>query len=255
MSDFKHHRFEGEIVLWPARWYCRYTIGYRDLAQMTGERGVQGDHSTAFRWVRTYTPEIEKRLRWGWRRPRSTSWRRDETGVKVCGKWVCLYRAVDKRGDTVAFCRSPTQGIKAAACFLGRGPKGLKNWESPHVINTDKAPTYAAAPATLKKKAKCPDETVHPQVKYLNTIVEADHGKLKLLIRPVGGFKTPKTTAATIKAFEVMRALRRGRARIFNITHDIRGEARIVERAFRTGPAAPTEVVRHVDQHLGLKAA
>ena len=45
------------------------------------------------------------------------------------------------------------------------------------------------------------------KVKYLNNVVEADHGKLKLLIRPVRGFKTMKTAYATIKGFEVMRAL------------------------------------------------
>ncbi|HYA79545.1 MAG TPA: DDE-type integrase/transposase/recombinase, partial [Methylocystis sp.] len=47
------------------------------------------------------------------------------------------------------------------------------------------------------------------QVKYLNNVVEADHGKLKQLIRPVRGFKTLKTAYATIKGFEVMRALRK----------------------------------------------
>ena len=47
-------------------------------------------------------------------------------------------------------------------------------------------------------------------MKYLNNVVEADHGKLKLLIRPVRGFKTLKTAYATIRGFEVMRALRKG---------------------------------------------
>ena len=49
-------------------------------------------------------------------------------------------------------------------------------------------------------------------MKYLNNVIEADHGKLKLLIRPVRGFKTLKTAYATIKGFEVMRALRKGQA-------------------------------------------
>ena len=179
----------------------------------------------------------------------------DETYVKVRGKWVYLYRAVDKRGDTIDFYLSPTRSTKAAKRFLGKALKGLKNWELPHVINTDKAPTYAAALAALKKETKCPDEAIHRQVKYLNNIVEADHGKLKLLIRVVRGFKTLKTAYATIKGFEVMRALRKGQARIFNITRDIRGEARIVERAFGIGPSALAKAVRHLDQHFGLKAA
>ena len=49
MSDFKGRHFEGEIVLWAVRWYCRYGVSYRDLEQMMGERGVSVDHSTIYR--------------------------------------------------------------------------------------------------------------------------------------------------------------------------------------------------------------
>ena len=76
----------------------------------------------------------------------------------------------------------------------------------------------AAGSAELKKEGKCREEMLHRQVKYLNNIIEADHGKLKQLIRPVRGFTTLKTAYATIKGFEVMRALRKGRASAFNIT-------------------------------------
>src|SRR5271170_1523257 len=107
VSDFKGRHFEGEIILWAVRWYCRYGISYRDLEQMMGERGVALDHSTIYRWVQKYAPVIEKRLRWQWRRPRSTSWRVDETYVKVRGKWAYLYRALDKHGNTIDFYLSP----------------------------------------------------------------------------------------------------------------------------------------------------
>ena len=80
-------------------------------------------------------------------------------------------------------------------------------------------------------------------MKYLNNVVEADHGKLKLLIRPVRGFKTLKTAYATIKGFEVMRALRKGQAGLFALHDGIVGEARLVERAFGLGPCALTEVM------------
>ncbi|PRX01311.1 UNVERIFIED_ORG: hypothetical protein BCL66_13911 [Martelella mediterranea] len=59
-----------------------------------------------------------------------------------------------------------------------------------------------------------------------------------------------KTAYATIKGFEVMRALRKGQANIFNLTRDIRGEARIVERAFGIGPSALTEAVELLAQNL-----
>ena len=210
---------------------------------MMTERGVAVDHSTIYRWVQHYAPEMEKRLRWQWRRPQSRSWRIDETYVKVRGKWAYLYRAVDKLGNTIDFYLSSTRNAKAAKRFLGKALRGLKEWEQPKVLNTDKAPTYAAAIAELKAEGKCPTEARHRQVKYLNNVIEADHGKLKLLIRPVRGFKTLKTAYATIKGFEVMRVLRKDQAGIFALQGGIVGEVRIVERAFDLGPCALTEAV------------
>jgi transposase-like protein len=64
----------------------------------------------------------------------------------------------------------------------------VKDWEKPKVINTDKAPTYGIAFSELKAEGRCPEETVHRQVKYLNNVVEADHGKLKQLM-VVGQFE------------------------------------------------------------------
>ncbi len=96
---------------------------------------------------------------------------------------------------------------------------------------------------------------MHRQVKYLNNVVEADHGKLKQLIRPVRGFKTLKTAYATIRGFEVMRALRKDQAAICNLTQDIRGEARIVERAFGIGASALAEAVALIGESLKLQTA
>ena len=139
--------------------------------------------------------------------------------------------------------------------FPWQGAGGLTDWEKPTVINTDKAPTYAAALAELKKEGRCPQDTLHRQVKYLSNVIEADHGRLKQLIRPVRGFKTLKTAYATIKGFEVMRALRKGPASAFNITRDVQGKARIVARAYSLGASAPAEAVQLVNERLGLEAA
>ena len=96
---------------------------------------------------------------------------------------------------------------------------------------------------------------MHRQVKYFNNVIEADHGKLKQLIRPVRGFKTLKTAYATIAGFEVMRALRKAQAAIFNLTGDIRGEARVVERTFGLGPSALTETIALIRGTLNLQPA
>lgn len=115
------------------------------------------------------------------------SWRVDETYVKVKGKWVYLYRAVDKRGDTIDFYLSSTRNAEAAKRFLGKALAGLKDGEKPETINTDKAQAYGPAITELKAEGRCPLETQHRQVKYLNNIVEADHGK------PTLEFKSMKT--------------------------------------------------------------
>ena len=235
MNDFKGRHFEGEVVLWAVRLYWRYPISYRDLESMMTERGVAVDHSTIFRWVQRYAPEMERRLRWQWRGPASGSWRVDETHVRVRGKWAYLYRALDKFGNTIDFYLSATRNTRAAKRFLGKTLRGCKEWELPEVVNTDKAPTYAAAIAELKAEGKGPKDTRHRQVKYLNNVVEADHGKLKQLLRPVRGFKSMKTAYATIKGFEVMRRLRKGQAAMFSNRGEGRFALRLARHANRFG--------------------
>ena len=68
-------------------------------------------------------------------------------------KWAYLYRALDKFGNTIDFYLSATRNTKAAKRFLGKALRGWKEWELPEVVNTDKAPTYAAAIAELKAEA------------------------------------------------------------------------------------------------------
>src|SRR3546814_7680254 len=78
MTDFKWRHFQGDVILWAVRWYCRYPISYRDLEEMLAERGISVDHTTIYRWVQCYAPEMEKRLRWFWRRGFDPSWRSEE---------------------------------------------------------------------------------------------------------------------------------------------------------------------------------
>ncbi|MCW6990045.1 DDE-type integrase/transposase/recombinase [Escherichia coli] len=131
------------MILWAVRWYCRYPISYRDLEEMLAERGISVDHDDLSLGP-VLRPEMEKRLRWFWRRGFDPSWRTDETYVRVRGKWTYLYRAVDKRGDDrfLPVADPQRQGSEAVS---GQGPAGLKHWEKPATLNTDKAPSYGAA--------------------------------------------------------------------------------------------------------------
>lgn len=100
------------------------------------------------------------------------------------------------------------------------------------MINTDKNPAYGAALKEMKEEGKCDANLEHRQVKYLNNRLEADHGKLKRLIKPVHGFKSMKTAYAIIKGFEVMRMFRKGQMRAWQLLPGIKGEVYLIEKQF-----------------------
>lgn len=228
MSIFKHRHFKYDIIIWAVRWYCKYGISYRDLEEMLMERGVEVDHSTIYRWVQYYAPKILDKLIWYWKPKLGLSWRVDETYIKVKGKWTYLYRALDKAGNTIDFYLSSTRNTNAAKRFLGKALKSIPQYSHPNSINTDKNPIYSKAITELKAAGKCNPDLEHRQVRYLNNIIESDHGKLKRLIKPTLGFKSMKTAYATIKGFEIMRMFRKGRFDLWKYGQGIQGEIRII---------------------------
>src|SRR3982751_2088711 len=77
-KEFKGRQFTAEVILWAVRWYLMFPISYRDLELMLQDRGVEVDHTTLFRWIQAYAPELEKRIRPRLHRSNG-SWRVDET--------------------------------------------------------------------------------------------------------------------------------------------------------------------------------
>lgn len=207
MSLFKRCRFPVEIILLCVCWYGKYGISYRDLAEMMQEPGVEVDSSTIFRWVQRYAPELDKRIR-SYQGPRSASWRVDETYVRVGGKWKYLFRAVDKHGQLVDFMLSDRRNTGAAYRFLRKALKVMSAYP-PSLITTDKLPSHPKAIRYLQPEGLLSKDVEHRTSKYLNNIIEADHGALKRVIRPTRGFQSIRTARAAIKAFEVMRMIRR----------------------------------------------
>jgi transposase-like protein len=126
---------------------------YRDLALMLADRGVAVAHTSIFRWIQAYAPEIEKRLR-PHLRPSNGSWRVDETYVKVKGRWTYLYRAVDSRGQTIDF-RLSARRDAAAAKRLLRKALNQPHTADPRTVNVDKNAAYPRAVAEMKQGASC----------------------------------------------------------------------------------------------------
>jgi IS6 family transposase len=116
-SPFKWRHFEAEIILLCVRWYIRSPLSYRQLEEMLLERGLHVDHTTIYRWVQQFAPELEKRCR-PHLKTTTDSWRVDETYIKVKGVWIYLYRAVDSRRNTLEFLLSERRDTQAAKRFL-----------------------------------------------------------------------------------------------------------------------------------------
>ena len=107
------------------------------------ERGLHVDHTTIYRWVQRYAPEIDRRCR-PYLKPTTDSWRVDETYIRVAGAWTYLYRAVDSTGATIDFMLSPKRDLTAAKLFLRLALSGTGGIR-PRVINVDGHPAYARA--------------------------------------------------------------------------------------------------------------
>jgi len=151
---FKRRRFPVEIILRCVRWYCKYGISYRDLAEMMQERGVQVDPTTIMRWIHRYAPELEKRVR-RFQGYGSTSWRADETYIKVGGRWKYLFRAVDKHGVLIA------RGLRRPLCELLNFGRRDYYWSFRHSTSL-RGKTRGLSTISLSGTYLCIGET-HPR--------------------------------------------------------------------------------------------
>jgi putative transposase len=166
-------------------------------------RGVHVDHATIQRWVFKFTPFIESEMKK--RKGKvGTSWRLDETYIKVKGIWCYLYRAVDKLGNTVDFLLTRRRQRMSAQSFL---IKAISNNCIPRVINIDKSGSNTAAIKVYNKRSF--SKIKIRQCKYLNNIVEQDHRFIKWRIQNGLGFKSFESARRTLSGIEVVHMLRK----------------------------------------------
>jgi transposase-like protein len=205
-SLFRGRHFDRTVIVLCVRWYVTYKLSYRDLVGMMAERGVNVSHTTILRWVQCYVPEFEKQWR-RYARPVGTSWRVDETYIRVHGRWTYLYRAVDKHSLTVDFLLSEHRDIAAAKRFFSRA---IERHGTPKSITLDGYPATHTAVAELKKGRVLRQETKIWTSKYLNNLIEQDHRRVKQRVYPMLGFKSFRNAAIAITGMELAQKIRKG---------------------------------------------
>ena len=116
-SAFAGFRFPPEVIVLAVRWHLRFGLSYRDVEELLGERGIEVDHVTVYRWVQRFTPLLADAAR-PCRHAVGDRWYVDETYVKVAGRWRYVYRAVDQHGQIIDVYVSPRRDTRAARRFF-----------------------------------------------------------------------------------------------------------------------------------------
>ena len=173
--SFVGYRFPPDVILLAVRWYLRYGLSYRDVAEPLAERGVDVDHVTIYRWVQRFTPLVIDAAR-PCRHSAGDRWFVDETYVKVAGVWRYVYRAADQHGQVIDVNVSKRRNVTAATRFF---ETLLTGRERPSEVTTD-----LAAPL-LRVVDELLPEVLHDTTRHANNKIECDHGRLKVRLRPM----------------------------------------------------------------------
>jgi transposase, IS6 family len=199
-SSFAGFRFPSEVITVGVRWYLRCGLSYRDVEELLAERGVDVDHVTIYRWVQRFTPLLINAAR-PCRHATGDRWFVDETYVKVAGRWVYLYRAIDQYGQVIDVLVSQKRDLAATRRFFTRA---LEHGPRPTAVSTDRAPAY---PRVLDELVP---STCHIVEQYANNPIEADHGRLKSRLRPMRGLTRLRSMQVISAGHAFVQNLRRG---------------------------------------------
>ncbi|WP_342238861.1 IS6 family transposase [Inquilinus sp. OTU3971] len=216
--DYAGYRFPSDVIQRAVWMYLRFTLSYRDVEDLLAERGIEVSYETIRRWASAFGPMITRRLRA--RRPAPhRRWHVDEMFVRVGGKQMYLWRAVDAEGEVLVQARRD-------AAAAGRLMRRLlrKQGIAPTAWVTDKCPAYGAALRDLRL-----DGIPHLRAKRLNNRAESSHVPVRRRERKLQRFLSMH--AATYNTFNLCRHLttarthRRCRAEAFAAWRDAAGVA------------------------------
>jgi transposase-like protein len=199
------------------------------LEEMMRERGIEVHHSTVWRWVQAYAPEINKRIR-PHLKMSGTSYRIDETYIKVGKTCKYLYRAVDKDNQTIEFILSAKRDVSAAKRFFKKVMRA-DHRRLPFSINVDRNAAYPDAFTASQAEQVLPQDSKLRRVKYLNNVIEQDHRFVKKRVRAAQCFKSFGTAQRTLDGIEAMNVVRKGQIKRL-ASEDMIGQAKFVRSLF-----------------------
>jgi transposase-like protein len=200
-SAFAGFCFPSDVIVLAVRWYLRFSLSYRDVEELLAERGIEVDHVTIYRWVRRFTRLLAEAAR-PCRHAVGDRWQVDETYVKVAGQWRYVYRAIDQFGQVIDVFMSRRRDARSARRFFERAIGTTKR--APAEVITDRAPVHAGVLEELLPSVW------HRTDRYANNQIEADHGRLKSRLHPMGGLKQDHSARAVIAGHAFVQNIRRG---------------------------------------------
>ena len=199
--SYARHQFPPVVIQHAIRLYLRFTLSYRDVEDLLGERGLDVSYETVWRWVLKFGPAIARRLRQQRPKP-SPRWHLDEMEVRIGGGRVYLWRAVDGEGEVLDVLVQRRRDKHAARKQMRKLLR--KQGFAPTVVTTDKLRSYGAAFAEIGLSAR------HEQGLSKNNRAEVSHQPLE---RRMQRFKSPGSAqrfipvhAAAYNTFNVQRS-------------------------------------------------
>jgi putative transposase len=175
------YRFPPEIIQQAIWLYVRFTLSFRDVEDLLAERGITVSYETVRRCVNHFGPMVAADLRKRRLKPHTT-WHLDEVYLKIDGRMVCLWRAVDAEGEVLDVLVQ-TRRNKRAALKLMRKP--LKKYGFvPDKLVTDELRSYAAAVSHLGIAKR------HERGRWRNNRAENSHQPTRRKERKMQGFKS-----------------------------------------------------------------
>jgi|SRR6516162_10277156 len=142
LLSYRRHRFPPPIIQHAIWLYLRFTLSYRDVEDLLAERGLEVSYETVRRWVLKLGATVAQRLRK--RRPRpSDRWHVDEMVVRIAGRRMYLWRAIDHEGEILDMLVQRRRDKRAALKLMRKLLR--KHGFAPRLVVTDKLRSYGAA--------------------------------------------------------------------------------------------------------------